>query len=784
MGYVPNIPGPRVQSTTGLHAYVNEPFGAVNWRDYNWARSIANGVGTASATWSYTWGPPPQAVSVSQLKLRAWMRTSQQGPSFFSANPQCRGFVDPTGTKYYDGTTHTITKNLNTNTQIPNSNRAQLVELGTWTTNPETALAWTLSDLTSGVFRAGVETTGVNIPHSNGATQAGLDVIVIVAEITVTPINTSADLVRSLFSRVLRRNRSARRYFSISGGPRLFDREPGDSLWVASDLMPDEDGDGTTSADYDRQPLFVTSTTIEPMSKSVEVVVEDNRENHCLFWSTFRTSIGATDDWNGVPRVDQGQGPTTARAQIGYLTRPVDFLMRDAASGDWRVTAWGLAINAGEAGGNGGNVWYPTYNTFSAGSFTGWTFVANGGTKAVGTPGIAPNTSGLAQSAILTSNPVFAAATYLHQTTTGWTANWKIRVRLQGRTLTGQSTYPRMILRRSVDGFDYVFPTTGWTGGGGWQDISAATAGTTGYYRVLPDGLDGFETVGQSWWEWWSPEVDVGGSGTNLQLFVSPPHENSGKAEFLQAAKTSNFGATGLGANVITRDPVITTSANLAQLRDEVSFANTSDSRIVYPDRGTLTFCFTPQWSHEDLPLTSVKYLASIWFDSVNDDYFELYYYANASSGSSAGQLFFRLFYGGALSVQAIANLTFSETGDNPRDTFRRGFTNKITARWIGSSGEFGETANTLRVFLTGRPGTTGPGRVMSAASAAAANMPRTNSAGTERLVLGNNTANSSINGTADGYFCDMDIRRNPMSEKAIWRLHDRIGRNLPTWAS
>jgi hypothetical protein len=99
----------------------------------------------------------------------------------------------------------------------------------------------------------------------------------------------------------------------------------------------------------------------------------------------------------------------------------------------------------------------------------------------------------------------------------------------------------------------------------------------------------------------------------------------------------------------------------------------------------------------------------------------------------------------------------------------------KLAVRWTGAVGELGLAAKSLDVFKDGvKGGTTG----------LATQYCRQKSVGAYVTVgrPGWTGPGSSVNPYqfADGYFADMEMRADVLSDTAIAGVHNRIGQNMP----
>lgn len=158
---------PLTATTSGIYTYVNS--GALDETTFGYIGSRTTDTNANPGRLEFTWGAPPSGIVISSIVMVGYMRLASVGGSWWSGDCSVYGMVNPAGTRYA-GTTVVLpaAAAVNTNTSGPSGSFGVAQTLGTWATNPATGVAWLLSDLLSGTFKAGVAADSPNIVHSNG----------------------------------------------------------------------------------------------------------------------------------------------------------------------------------------------------------------------------------------------------------------------------------------------------------------------------------------------------------------------------------------------------------------------------------------------------------------------------------------------------------------------------------------------------------------------------------------------------------------------------------------
>jgi len=544
-------------------------YGALDETDYGFARSSATAGTRNNGRAEFTFDDPPQNVTIAGLTLVLLVRTSNGGPASIDTQPTLSFFVDPgTGVRSYQVGTSTVTSARNRNTEAPAESFQEIRY--TWTSKPAGG-AWTRSELLSGTFKAGFESSAVSakgsgIDATTGGSSASLDWAQVYVELETTPTGAYIEPNRVVMSHSLRLLSAAQRTVEMEVGPTFGDIEPGSSVWSSHDVLPWSPG--VRSWEQVQLLCYAVRDRFDPPGRVLSLW--DLREVQAAFWSPFR--ITAIDDvQSGLALYHRGGGWGTTRAQVAYGQRPGDGLYQSAASNKPLLTKDGLLIQGGS------DVNYLLYSTFSAGSFTGWTSTVTGSaTLTADTADYMVDVAGMQQSCKATTTAA-GENCYVSQTVAGFAANTKLFVRCWYKNNSGSD--PLFVkITRSVDGWSWN------DGAGAWQAAAAY------FYPAISGTLA--RTV--------TKQIDVGAAPTSITVF----------AGFLNGlsttANTAHIYAIELQLGTTfawcRRDLLPTTTVAVTRTVDICGLYNQAVTRIMDASRGYFKVCVTPLWSHEDLP--------------------------------------------------------------------------------------------------------------------------------------------------------------------------------------
>ena len=769
-GLNPNQASKNLFASAAIAARLDEPVGALDPTEFGYFQSKISPANPNPGYMDFTFVAPPSAVIINSVKLMGYLRTSQAGSNQFNANPSVFGHILPSGCSHtagagtqHDGSTVSVTNNLNTNTKPPGG--FDLYTLGTWATNPHTAAAWAISELAAGALFAGVKANSPNIPYSLGSSQNSFDIGQLYLELDVTPAESVYGPAKWLAAALLRLRRLPLRIVEFEVAGPLADVEPGQIIWVVDRLYPTADGEGVSIANWDRRPIHVLDATYNPGRGTATVRGLDMRAVYCSFWSTFRTDLGVTATYSGIPHYDRGGGYTHERKlsggteQAAWAWQPGDYLFANLAAGKVRFSPWGLVIVGGEYDGSAANTgehtWGPTYNTFSGGSgttFTGWTPASNGagGTLAEDTSTILFDLDGYRRAPKLTNGATASDFEYLYQDWAGFTANHRcryfVKFSVHGET---EPDAVGVLLRRTSDSYDWV-PGTGFVSGGSWNYMTEVGDGSYGYGSFIKVG---------NHYEYWSDEVQVGAT-TSLRLHVGHVNAGGGSVTIHAAGIVHNNAATATKTRrVIRRDFVPTVASVIEQAADIYTLTNATDYKFVDEQAGFVSFVFIPFFAHLDLDDAHHKRLLTIMHDLANLDFHRVYYHRLNST--TAYLDFQRVRASGDVGIAR-----FTLTGSNLAAYMTP---MKVAARWVGADLEHGLANRTLSVFLGGVKGT----------DVVASNDCRYDGSDSE-VRIGGGSDTPTINQFAEGAICDLEFWKGRCpSDIEVARIHAGSGLNL-----
>lgn len=702
---------------------------ALDETDYGYLQSRGIAGLYLTGRFEYTFGGLPSGLTISKVRIVAYLRMSNAGNESPDESPRVKGFVNPAGTRRYQTSPAyvTVVEACNRNTQNAQGTFGRYI-CGEWANNPETASAWTLTDLAPGAIMAGVEAGGIaegqagnGVPPTTGGTQASLDLASIELEVEATSSELVTEPIRAQSSRLLRLRRRALKPVRLEVPVTLAHAEPGEVVYAADPFWPTPDAEGLTLLDWSRRPLHVIESEERIGAHQATLTAWDLREHYCSFWSPLHTDLGADDQWNGLAYVDQGLGKSVVRAQGGWIWRPGDGLWRDAGSGSWRITPWGLLICGGTYAGSSANTgettWHALNDTFSQGTggegaslanadttgLSSWTVTKVGAATVV----IKADSSYLFDVVtyrravrITTGAPYASNYAYMTQAVAGFATTQRVRIGIKFRMVTGSLGAVNFLLRRTTAPTDWSESLNSWTVASMWNPVDTGDPGRASL-RQIGDHF-----------EYWSSDITVGGTGAQtLTLALGYVTEDSASVDIFAAAVISTGSATGAGAPVLRREFMATTGSSLGQAADIIDLANGGDVEPIYDTtRGTLTLVATPLWDHEDLSDGAKKYILESDHDLDVAHRDQLYYErTNATTGK---WVFGRTVTGTARAEYA----TSAAAGTLPRYWSPV----KLSARWTSASGELGLAPYSVSIFRNGQAGTTAvasgsPGRLSSA---------------------------------------------------------------------
>lgn len=584
--------------------------------------AFVHSVQTSSGHVDFGFTAPPTGATIVSVKMKARVFISTAGPDQWDSYPAVTGSVRPAGSTRYFGTTISgINNHYNFNTASWTNGTGPITyTFGTWTTNPATSVAWTIGDLQN--LKAGLSGAAGDwaLPTAGGNSPA-FDMTQLFLEVESTPISQNVEPVRSLLSLYYRLfGRRPPRFVDMECAPQFAAVEVGDEIEMSHPDGPAPDGLGWREGPGERRDLVVLTREINAMTGAVKLRCADMRDNACLFFGSFRTTLGYGPDYQGIPMVHAGGGPlSVTRAQTAYIERPGDRLLVAAGSNLLKFSADGLAVE-----GSLDKNWIlsSTYSQGSGASFTSWTsLTAGAGTIAEDLGSWLVDESGLRRSAKITVGAAGDAARLDQAVTPG---NVNLRVRLRFYADVGSSRLG-VIIRRTSDGLD-------------WNDASAtwATAPVVNF-------VAGAVGLGN-----WVSKVIAPGSATTITVFFGFFAVGGGATT--ATAHLYSVELLTAGALYAKSTSIVTTTATVTRIADQASLPNPLTGRVWLAGTGCFAFGFIPMWSHTDLAdaelkvLLSIDYVAGskkdrIYYERVDGNTGK-FHYARAFSGSGQPQAF------------------------------------------------------------------------------------------------------------------------------------------------
>lgn len=666
---------------------------------------------------------PPTGVTIVSVKMKARVFISTAGPDAWDAYPAVTGSVRPAGSTRFFGTTISgINNHYNFNTATWTNGTGPITyTFGTWTTNPATGIAWTISDLQN--LKAGLSGAAGDwsLPTAGGNSPA-FDVTQLFLEVESAPLAVNIEPVRSLLSLYYRLfGRRPPRFVDIDCAERFAAVDVGEEIEMSHPGGPAPDGQGWREGPGERRDLVVLTREVNPMTGAVKLRCADLRDNACLFFGSFRTTLGYGPEYQGIPMLHAGGGPLSlVRAQTAYIERPGDRLFVAAASNLLKLSADGLAVE-GSLDKN-----WELNSTFSQGSgaaFTSWTPATGGaGTIAEDLGSWLFDETGLRRSAKVVVT-VAGDIAQLSQAVTPGNVNFRVKFRFfsdVGPTRLG------ILIRRASDSLDWNDSTGTWVTAPLINFVAGATGLGSFISKIIAPGSATTITVFAGFFA-------VGGGAT-----AATAHLYS--IELLTAGSIYPGGT-----------PVVTTTATVTRIADQVSLPNPSTGRVWLAETGCFALGFIPMWNHTDLVDGDIKVLLSV--DYVTGAKKDVVYYKRVST--TAGEYHYERANGSGAAADVVIEVASS-------DVPVRGVTARVGGFWTDGTGQLGYGALKHRLYV--KP-TVAP--VLKSADGTVGSLAAL--AGTSALWPGSNLGLAGIN-FSDGFMTFLETCQRVPYETELYR--------------
>lgn len=646
--FSPNVIGGGGWTVNPTWSSVDDAFGAPD--DANFGMSVPIG---AVQTWAAEWemSEPLAGVTITKIELFARLWAVSQNSTIHSL-VNVKGIVTPPGgTRFYTGT---IGVTGTTGAAGPNP---ATYNLGTFTTNPATAVAWTIPDLQALI--AGVMYDDQDVGSNTPQTFLSQFYIKVTANTTAASIES----VRSIGAHYLWLFREPAKTVDVINLPPAFaDTDILDDASMSHFAGPSPSGSWGTDS-WARRDLILLGRTINPESGQVTWSALDARRFRCSLWWSPYTDLGFTDEGNNVPYLDLGGGRAITRASKRYVRKQLaDVLYAEAQNDKWAWGADGLELE------DGGDHCAHLNNTFSQGGpgnvFTGWAQTVSGsGTIVEDTTDFLFDATGLMRSVKVSNGATVGSGAYVSQTVSinGTTFPYG-RVLGLFKVNTAGTAPPRYRLRRSSDNFYWNNGTLGWQAGSVWNDTTNVAGVLGGYFSgrfALAAGAANYT-------------FDVGyetGQNGSVNLYWFTPVVGS---------------LTDMAA---IRSPLVTTTATVTRVADVAQINNRIASAVWDPATGTtVEFTIVTKWAHSELADLTGKKLFECNFGGIT----WICSYLRTSSGAGSWLLSWS-------SGASSGNGSLSVSGAGLPTLFS---VQKITLQFCGVDAELGKSPYQAAIFV------------------------------------------------------------------------------------
>lgn len=526
---------------------------------------------------------------------------------------------------------------------------------GVWTTNPNTGVAWTQSDLNS--LEAGF--------YWDPGTTAGdrVRITQLYVKVNCQSATGSPPPTVNVLSRRANRYRRAPYSFSCEAPLKFLDLELG------SDVPVERRDMGWTADVWGRRLHRVRGIKVIPGSKRVGLELEDVQQQLSTFWLYGPSLVGVDGGavgGDGMALMTHGGDVSTVRGSVKNVDAPAGIGVQSAGP------VVQIQANALPSERHGMLLEREMTNELIQSSFangtTGWTVTAGSGSAAAD----ATLADQLFADATVTGNVLLMTAGDPHAAETRVTA-----------TATGTINANTEV----VVSIDYKGSSTTASDGVSWRLVRSAGATTywndsTGAWAA--GATDNALTESTSWTRGVSKVIDVGASNVTLTLSVSLPAGGT-------ASRTAHVGHCQIEKNAWASSRIVTEAATVTRSPDNFSVENDqSDGSTTYyslPNtRGSFVCKWQPLFTEADLPAGQIHEIYRLSYDA-----------------SNSWALYYKQGVGHALVVIA-GGVTYTAEVASP--TAVRGTSMDVAVRWGSSLTELDETAGTATLLVRDSSGT------------------------------------------------------------------------------
>jgi len=598
----------------------------------------------------YGLASPPSGVSVSAVRMGARVLATGTEDVY---DLVVTGYIRPSGAgqgssgAHFHGTPVTITS------EQGGAEVYHDIDLGEWTTDPNTSLAFTLSTLQ--VMKIGAR---FECPATAPAVNAGIKLDALFIDVDVVTVAGDIDGIRTVGSWLLRLFRREPELVEITGPALLGDVNLLESFGLEHPLGPAPPGlTGWQAALWRRGLPIVLSKTYDLLESTVRLRCLNPRLFLTRWWSTFLTDLGHSLDGQGIPLLHSGGGGISVnRDQVGFVERsgnPPDGLIMEAPEDRPKYDRRGLLV---EGGGAVNKVLNSTFSQGSGNSFDSWTPNQSGtGTVTESLIDYLFDEPGLRRSVRLAVGGTDASPANIACDPVSLTSGL-FRVRVRTKNMFGSAKLAATIVRAS-DSF--------------YLDAGTGTWGASPFYNRV-----GQDASGGGWRDWHSGAQDTGGTD-NITVTVG----------YFAEAGTQGFIAIGASVEVYEDAKFIgsdlpTTDSPVTRLDDEVRIENNGTGRAWDSTFGSFNLTVNPLWSLADLDVEEEKVFWAVKSAGDGDPTYEEVLFRRDASG---GHVIFRRnkAYEARKAFSPVAGVPF-----------------KISGRWVATGGELRMPANSHQVAV------------------------------------------------------------------------------------
>lgn len=727
-------------------------------RFYAHSTQVRNG----DVFWSLT-APTAGLATVDSVKVHIIDAIGTAGPDQWTSHPAVSIAIKPTTVKRLSAATHTVSNHFNDNTDSWTNDLGTGLDwietTYTWTTNPDTAGAWAVADLTN--LQVGADWTGAHLDTAGGASP-NYAITSIYVEVSATTSAPSLEVERVKGSTFLRLFRRPLKSVSMDLPPHFADVDLLDNMALSHYAAPAPGGQGVGTEAWKRRDLIVMEQGISPDTGRVRIRGIDAREYRCGLWSPLYNTLTASEIGDGVALLDAGGGRTTTRNVIRYAERPHPVALGEtvrtyAPAFPGIKYAVGVNKEAWDRRGlhveGGAEINLHLYNTFASGYSPTWSLYNPAPATGTWSSGADPtddfefDVGGYRQCVKLTqgAGPAQKVGVYQAQTLNGSTYPWAqvtIRVHILTAATSGNGTV-WWRLWNATDTTYWDDSLLAWRAGVRMSGMMPGCEGL-GSTQALKDlGRAGYR--GQTT----SRPIPLVAGAKSYQLFVAMggggDTADPGGAGGVFNTQLANMSYSATRTDLVAAKGVFPiTTAPVTQVADVISFSNAESVRFYDASQGTFLVRVMPEFNHADMADGDSRYIAEIVHD-LTPSYRDVFYYSRTDAGS--GYFAF---------LRNILGVFYTALSGNVRVV--RGGLYHYAARWSSALGEVNGSPWATQCSVDGvsGPAAVGTGPVAYGGDA------------TDNILYLGHSAAGTVH--FDGYLTDLEILPFVLTDEEVAR--------------